>query len=86
MCTCDILVHMDCRPPISPAIREGGLICLLLLLVAVAADWSLRAAGESVSAIRFELKPIAFQLENGEVIARHVPATDRKSTRLNSSH
>src|ERR1035441_7438928 len=49
-------------------------MCLLLLLAA-AADWSLRAKGGSVSAIRFELKPIAFQLEHGEVIARHVPAT-----------
>jgi hypothetical protein len=53
---------------------KGGLICLLLLL-AVAADWSMRATGASASAIRFELKPIAFQLEHGEVIARHVPAT-----------
>src|ERR1019366_6466727 len=85
----DILVDMDCRLPISPAVRDrfhprgapakrfglkGGLMCLLLLL-AVAADWSLRATGGSVSAIRFELKPIAFQLEHGEVIARHVPAT-----------
>src|ERR1022692_853077 len=89
LCTCDILVDMDCRPPISPAARDrnrprraqakgfslkGGLMCLLLLLAA-AADWSLRATGGSVSAIRFELKPIAFQLEHGEVIARHVPAT-----------
>src|ERR1019366_10583893 len=49
-------------------------MCLLLLLAA-AADWSLRATGGSVSAIRFELKPIAFQLEHGEVKARHVPAT-----------
>src|SRR6202050_4967080 len=36
-----------------------GLVCLPLL----------------ASAIRFELKPIAFQLEHGEISARHVPAT-----------
>jgi hypothetical protein len=44
----------------------SGMACLLLLL---------RATGGSVPAIRFELKPIAFQLEHGEVAARHVPAT-----------
>ena len=34
-----------------------------------------RAAGGPASAIRFDLKPIPFQLEHGEVAARHVPAT-----------
>jgi enediyne biosynthesis protein E4 len=51
-----------------------GLICMLFLLAAGAA-WSLRAMGGAASAIRFELKPIPFQLEHGEVTARHVPAT-----------
>ena len=49
-------------------------MCALLLLAA-GADWWLRATGGSAPAIRFELKPIAFQLEHGEVAARHVPAT-----------
>ncbi|HUD99396.1 MAG TPA: VCBS repeat-containing protein, partial [Bryobacteraceae bacterium] len=44
----------------------GGITCLLLLL---------RATGGPAPAIRFELKPIAFQLEHGEIAARHVPAT-----------
>ena len=35
----------------------------------------MRAAGGQAAAIRFELKPIGFQLEHGEVSARHVPAT-----------
>ena len=45
------------------------------LLLAAGAAWWLNAAGGSAPAIRFELKPIAFQLEHGEVLARHVPAT-----------
>ncbi len=51
-------------------IRMGsrGVLCgCALALVA--------AAGEQAAAIRFELKAIPFQLENGEVKARHVPAT-----------
>jgi len=44
-----------------------GLICLWLLLPP--------AAGGPASAIRFDLKPIPFQLEHGEIAARHVPAT-----------
>ncbi len=34
-----------------------------------------RAAGGPAAAIRFDLKPIPFQLEHGERTARHVPAT-----------
>ncbi len=41
----------------------------------VSACCLLRATGGSPPAIRFELKPIAFQLEHSEVTARHVPAT-----------
>lgn len=48
--------------------------CLLVLLAA-GAGWWVRAEGGAAPAIRFELKPIAFQLEHGEVLARHVPAT-----------
>ena len=48
----------------------------LLLLLALPCAWQLpRVIGETVSRIRFELKPIAFHLEHGEVKARHVPAT-----------
>ncbi len=36
---------------------------------------TLWSAGEAQSPIRFELKPISFVLESGEVVARHVPAT-----------
>src|SRR5579871_4935643 len=43
-----------------------GLVCLA---------WLPARGGESPAAIRFELKPIPFQLENGERAARHVPAT-----------
>src|SRR5580698_8583557 len=68
---------MDFRrliPPAKPPARlvrrafsvMSGMMGLLLLL---------RATGGSTPAIRFELKPIAFQLEHGEVTARHVPAT-----------
>jgi enediyne biosynthesis protein E4 len=75
---------MDCRRQIPPAARARNyprearaklpaLMCALLLLAA-GAEWSLRAMGGS-PAIRFELKPIGFQLEHGEVSARHVPAT-----------
>jgi hypothetical protein len=51
-----------------------GLMCLPLLLL-TGAIWLPRAAGVPSSAIRFDLKPIPFQLEHGEVAARHVPAT-----------
>ena len=51
-----------------------GLICLPMLVVA-GASWLSRATGGPASAIRFELMPIPFQLEHGEVTARHVPAT-----------
>jgi hypothetical protein len=47
----------------------------LLIGAAFAACAFLLAAGGPAPAIRFELKPIAFQLEHGEVAARHVPAT-----------
>ena len=47
----------------------------VLSLLASGAGWWMRAAGGTGPAIRFELKPIAFQLEHGEVLARHVPAT-----------
>ncbi len=53
---------------------KGGVVCVLLLLGSGAELW-LRASGGTVAAIRFEFKPIAFQLEHGEVTARHVPAT-----------
>ena len=53
---------MDSRCSIALA-----LICLWLLLP--------HAAGGPASAIRFDLKPIPFQLEHGEIAARHVPAT-----------
>jgi hypothetical protein len=53
---------------------KGGLMALLLLLATGASLW-LRATGGSAPAIRFELKSIGFQLEHGEVAARHVPAT-----------
>jgi hypothetical protein len=58
----------------SPRLIASALMGLPLLL-AVGATWLPRAAGGAASAIRFELKPIPFQLENGEVTARHVPAT-----------
>src|ERR1017187_9263516 len=75
------------KPPVPILYRDGlralvrqgfsvmsGMTCLLLPLV-VSAAWWLRATDGSAPAIRFELKPIAFQLEHGEVVARHVPAT-----------
>ena len=46
-----------------------------LLPLVTALGWLLSATGGPASPIRFELKPIAFQLEHGEVSARHVPAT-----------
>jgi enediyne biosynthesis protein E4 len=64
---------MRCRRLFSRAARDG-VVCLLAVLAA-GAGWWLRAAGGSGPAIRFELKPIAFQLEHGEASARHVPAT-----------
>ena len=64
-----ILIDMGSRRAIAPV-----LMCLPLLLLA-AMIWLPRAAGVPASAIRFELKPIPFQLEHGEVAARHVPAT-----------
>ena len=56
------------RQSACPTIRAlfGALVCLPLLVL---------AAGGQVAPIRFELKPIPFQLEHGEVTARHVPAT-----------
>jgi len=49
LCTCVILIDMDCRRLISLAVRDrnrlkGGLVCLLVLLVA-GAGWLLRATG-----------------------------------------
>src|SRR5262245_34137593 len=52
-----------------PFFRMRQALWGLLLLAAS------RLAGEPGSPIRFDLKPIPFTLENGEVIARHVPAT-----------
>ncbi|MEI9975977.1 MAG: VCBS repeat-containing protein [Ignavibacteriota bacterium] len=46
-----------------------------MLLPLAGATWCLRATAEAPAAIHFELKPIPFQLEHGEVAARHVPAT-----------
>jgi hypothetical protein len=73
-------MNMEFRRLISLAavVRQGftvmsGMSCLLLL--AVSANLWLRATDGPAPAIRFEFKPIAFQLEHGEVIARHVPAT-----------
>jgi enediyne biosynthesis protein E4 len=65
----------DCTPEAPRRFAPGiGIGCWLILLAA-GTGWWLRAAGEPASAIRFELKPIGFQLEHGEVVARHVPAT-----------
>jgi hypothetical protein len=64
-----ILIDMGSRRPIAPV-----LMCLPFVLLAVMI-WLPRAVGVPASAIRFELKPIPFQLEHGEVAARHVPAT-----------
>src|SRR6266536_5736223 len=52
-----------------PFFRMRQALCGLLLLSAA------RLAGAAGSPIRFEMKPIPFNLETGEVIARHVPAT-----------
>ena len=46
-----------------------ALLCLLLLPCACLLP---RLIGETASRIRFELKPIAFRLEHGEVKARMV--------------
>ena len=43
--------------------------------VLAAGAWIELAANGPVSPIRFDLKPIPFRLEHGEVSARHVPAT-----------
>jgi len=51
------------------ALRAAAIGSLALPLVL------LRGAPETASPMRFELKPIAFRLENGEITARHVPAT-----------
>src|ERR1035438_9574162 len=69
LCTRAILIDMGSRRLVAP-----GLMCLPLLLL-TGAIWLPRAAGVPSSAIRFDLKPIPFQLEHGEVAARHVPAT-----------
>lgn len=63
-----MLVDMGSRRVIAP-----GLVSLALLVLAAAR--LPRAGGGTAPAIRFELWPIAFQLEHGEVAARHVPAT-----------
>jgi hypothetical protein len=60
---------MGTRRVIAP-----GLMCLPFLLL-TGVIWLPRAAGGPAAAIRFDLKPIPFQLEHGEVAARHVPAT-----------
>ncbi len=52
-----------------------GLVCLLALLLLAGAHRLLRATDGASAAIHFELRPINFQLEHGEVAARHVPAT-----------
>jgi hypothetical protein len=64
---------MRCRRLFSGAARGG--VAGLLLVLAAGAGWWLRAANGQAPAIRFELKPIGFQLEHGEVLSRHVPAT-----------
>jgi hypothetical protein len=51
--------------------RSGALI-LLALAGAISLPF---LAGGPASPIRFELKPIPFRLEHGEIAARHVPAT-----------
>jgi hypothetical protein len=50
-------------------------LILLILLLAPAALLVPGLIGETAAPIRFELKGIPFQLEHGEVTARHVPAT-----------
>ena len=51
----------------SSRLAPPALVCVCWLLS--------RAAGGPAAAIRFDLKPIPFQLEHGERTARHVPAT-----------
>jgi hypothetical protein len=46
-----------------------------LAFALAAGAWIELAASGPVSPIRFDLKPIPFRLEHGEVSARHVPAT-----------
>ncbi len=58
----------------SHRVLSPGLACLPLL-APVCAVWLARAGDPAAAPIRFELQPIAFRLEHGEVAARHVPAT-----------
>lgn len=58
-----------------PNCRRIPRTALLLLLALPCACLLPRLIGETVSRIRFELKPIDFHLQHGEVKARHVPAT-----------
>jgi len=64
---------MRCRRLFSGAARDG--VAGLLVVLGACAGWWLRAANGQAPTIRFELKPIGFQLEHGEIVARHVPAT-----------
>jgi hypothetical protein len=64
---------MRCRRLFSGTARGG--VAGLLVVFAACAGWWLRAENGQAPAIRFELKPIGFQLEHGEIVARHVPAT-----------
>src|SRR5215469_14302886 len=64
---------MRCRRLFSGAARDG--VAGLLVVLGACAGWWLRAENGPAPAIRFELKPIGFQLEHGEIVARHVPAT-----------
>ena len=58
----------------TPHCRRVPRTVLLLLLLPGACLLPL-LIGETVAWIRFELKPISFRLEHGEIQARHVPAT-----------
>jgi len=55
--------------------RDGVRWLLFASLLTCGAVWWVGATDGPGAAIRFELKPIGFQLEHGEVLARHVPAT-----------
>src|SRR5260370_36911781 len=66
---CPTLLSLSVMPTLRPGL---GTLVLLALAGAISLPF---LAGGSASPIRFELKPIPFRLEHGEVTARHVPAT-----------
>jgi hypothetical protein len=68
---------IDVRGTPSGGRRRGAgrWIAALALALAPGAMLLAPAAGGPAAGIRFELKPISFRLEHGEIKARHVPAT-----------